>query len=829
MPSALARSTIPIQSSCASWKQTLEEMGEIFWEWEIRTGQTLYSENVSQLLGNADESISTDELPITKLIHPEDKAVVEEILAEILLGERAFFSFACRMVCANGEARWILLRGKSTMPSPNWADLRLIGTIRDVHEEKTAQLKVRDRLAQLEAKLNLVSPESIEHDDPTQIESLLRQSETKLAQKEELLEMAVEIAKVGWWETDLEQSQTYWSPATCRIFELDPPVTPPMEEHARFFTPEHLQIIQRTIQVSIENRTAFELELPANTAKGRAIWVKTHGQVVLENGTPVKLLGAIQDITAQKENENTLRQTMDRLSLACTAGGIGIWELVKPSDTMIWDDQMFALYGLKRGDFIGTYQALISAMHPDDRARCESEFAAVVQDGQTFNTEYRVVWPDGSVHHIRASAKIIRDEQGQALNMVGTNWDITDRKAAEAELEKAKIKAIASSRAKAEFLASMSHEIRTPMNGVLGITQLLADTKLSEEQQEMVRTIQTSGDALLTILNDILDFSKIEAGKLQIEKVPFDLTQTMGHIVELLSITAKKKGFSIQLEYDVNLPSRIVSDPSRIRQVLFNLLGNAVKFTSHGGVTVKATRQKERLLIAIRDTGIGIPEDKQGLMFQTFTQANASTSRKFGGTGLGLAISKRLMELMGGDIGFTSQVGMGSEFWIDLPLVVAPNVVQAPIQSSTQEKFPSWTAVTDAIATHHVLLVEDNLVNQKVAMGMLKKMKCRYDLAENGFQAVEKAFSENYTLILMDCEMPEMDGYEATREIRRREAQRPWVQNRPEHRVIMALTANAMKEDELRCMACGMDGFLSKPLKMRDLTHALASKIRIKA
>jgi PAS domain S-box-containing protein len=658
-------------------------------------------------------------------------------------------------------------------------------------------------------------------------EAQLRHSQSTLATRAALFERAIDIAKVGWWELDLLTMKHFWSAGTCRILETDPPIAPPVAEGVNMYAPEVRPIIQAAVQAGIEEGASWDLELPAITAKGRNIWVRAQGSAVVENGKTVKLLGAFQDITSRKEIEQEQHKFTQRLSLACTAGGIGVWELNTASNELIWDDQMFVLYGGKRDDFTGTYETWKSGVHPDDIEKIESELGNAIKTGQRFDSEFRIVWPDGSIHTIRALANVIRNGMGEATLMIGTNWDITERNRAETELKTAKEAAESSNRAKSEFLASMSHEIRTPMNGVLGLTQLLAETTLSREQREWVQTIQSSGDSLLIILNDILDLSKIEAGKLTIERLSFNPKVLVEGIVELLGRSAKSKGIELTFNCDENLPPRLFSDPSRIRQVIFNLLGNAVKFTSKGEVKITVRWENGTLKVAIQDSGIGIPTEKQNRIFKMFSQVDATTSRKFGGTGLGLAISKRLMELMGGEIGFESEDGKGSCFWTSLPLEIDTQIpVLKEKESAHQKELPSWIPVANPFANHRILLVEDNSVNQMVTGGMLEKMGFQFDLAQNGFQAVDMAFKREYSVILMDCEMPGMDGYQATREIRRCEAESLDSQGKPLcQRVIIALTANAMAEDEARCLASGMDAFLSKPLRKSALRQALVSRI----
>ncbi|MBE9567506.1 MAG: response regulator [Proteobacteria bacterium] len=426
-----------------------------------------------------------------------------------------------------------------------------------------------------------------------------------------------------------------------------------------------------------------------------------------------------------------------------------------------------------------------------------------------------------SIAELEASYKneaLIEDLTSASNNLESLNENLKDEiqhgKQIEEELKLAKEKAEKMSQAKGEFLANMSHEIRTPMNGVMGTLQLLEDTELDAEQKGLVDTASKSADALLAILNDILDLSKIEAGKLSFENIPFSLKQLISDIVTLHSLKAEQQSVSLLQKIDETLPDFLMGDPTRMRQVIVNLVSNALKFTEQGKVTiivdvVRVSGDLIELKISVSDTGIGISSQAQKTLFNAFTQADGSTTRKYGGTGLGLAIVSQLIELMDGALGVDSVEGDGSTFWFTAKFERAEQVGENVSEAKTEEK--------DLPAEARILLVEDNPINQMVAQKMLEKLGLKADLVNNGVEALQRLDDEAYDLVLMDCQMPEMDGFDATREIRKADIRSINQQSLP----VVAMTANVMSGDRERCLDVGMDDYIGKPIQREVLADVL--------
>lgn len=524
--------------------------------------------------------------------------------------------------------------------------------------------------------------------------------------------------------------------------------------------------------------------------------------------------GFTMDITDRKTAQEKVRESEERWQLALGGTEAGVWDWNIRTMEFFFSERWQEMFDYAPGHLPKTTRDLLELIHPEDRmAVRQATLNHIRRRTDLFRCEYRMRRGDGSYLWIIAHAKAQFDERGYATRMIGTLIDISERKRVEEQLVHAKDAAETANRAKSDFLAMMSHEIRTPLNGVIGFAELLAATDLDEQQSEYAQTVCESGGNLLHVLDDILDYSKIESGKLAIESSAIDIRELTAFAAEIFRARAEAKGLQLAVKIDRAVPDSLLGDPVRLRQILTNLISNAVKFTSEGGVaiTLQPGPLPSRdghfpLRISVSDTGPGIADEDIPLLFTPFQQLDVSMARRFGGTGLGLAIVRRLLDLMSGRIHVSSALGRGVTFDVDLLL---------PIASRVPAVHPIGPAGIGRLAESHpleILLVEDNHVNRRLARLMLERMGYAPDDAVDGPSAILLAASKSYDLILMDIQMPGMDGYETARSILSTSSRPP---------LIAALTAHAMQADRDRSASIGMFRHLTKPLRTDDLRHVI--------
>lgn len=648
---------------------------------------------------------------------------------------------------------------------------------------------------------------------------------------------AQKLAHIGSWEWDFLEKKINWSDELFHIHEMDPQKTVITSKKIESLI--HLadiQLVKKITRESIKLHKPFSfyyrIVLPNKITKT----LHARGEVIVnDKGRVIKMIGTNQDVT-----ERIHEQELEKLALAATQSYNSVI-IADKNGKIEWVNEGFTkLTGYELSEVLNTHGELLRKGLPTGLSEKESFHESIMKEKFPITYESKNFTKEGKEYWVITTLTPVIGKSGEVERIIAIDSDITLRKQMEQELVttnriaehslkkgnkalneliKAKKELETLMKVKEQFFANMSHEIRTPMNAIVGFTNLLLKTQIGAEQKQYVDAIKTSGENLLVIINDILDFSKIQSGKFSFEKINLSLSQLISTLTDLLLPKSVEKNITLSTRIDKQVPDKLVGDPTRLSQILLNLVGNAIKFTEKGDVKIEVklieeTETSVKLLFSVVDTGIGISKDKLSTIFQGFTQASNETTRKYGGTGLGLTIVKQLIELQGGDIFVKSEIAVGSEFAFNLQFEKADkSVVETEHYNPKEDEIISVKGL-------NILLVEDNLLNQVLAKKVLTDWHWNVEIAENGLIALEKVKQTDFDVILMDIQLPEMDGYEATRNIRK-------MENTVKSNVpIIAMTAHAMSGEAEKCIAIGMDEYISKPFDTTVLHNKIISILK---
>ncbi|MDE2486098.1 MAG: PAS domain S-box protein [Alphaproteobacteria bacterium] len=700
--------------------------------------------------------------PIGDFIHPDDRPGVRERVAASRPGD--VFESEIRIHTRDGEWRWYRAR-RQMMP-----DGLHIATMREATEERASAQELE---------------------------------EARRTRK--LLGLA---AGIGVWSYEPHEDATWWSDELISLTGFTPEQAASIEHFTRCLHPSQREKVAAILERGAATGESAQLEHQLKTPRGWLTLRATFRTEAREGGT-FALKGISEDITelaqardAARRGERQMRKARAeaqanarRLKLALEAAEAGVYEIDHVAKTFWASPEFEKITGQKNATYEEATELRFPGFHPDDLEHVRASFRALhtgsKKSGEAF--EARIVRPDGETRWVRVSHHLKVARNGRWLKAVGLVQDFDARKRQEIALVEAQRAAEAAAEAKASFLANMSHEIRTPMNGVMGVLHLLKSEQLTEDGRRMLEEALSCGQMLAELLNDVIDFSKIEAGRLELACEPVDAGALVQGVARLLRPQADAKGLALDIDLDARV-GWVRADPVRLRQALFNLMGNAVKFTERGHVKITCfTARPGVLRFEVEDTGVGVPAEAQPRIFQRFDQGDASTTRKFGGSGLGLAITKRLAELMGGDVGFTSAPGRGSTFWLEIAAETA-----VPETRPSDDILPVLEGV-------RILVVEDNATNRMIASKLLEGLGASVETAADGYLGVEAAEHGGFDVILMDVQMPGIDGLEAARRIRA-------LGGTAAATPIIALTANVLSHQQRRYLDAGMDGVVGKPI-----------------
>jgi len=803
------------------------------WDEWLQTGKIYYNKNWFTMLGYEPGELTVATQTWYDLIHPNDLQQAQGDFDLHIRGEVDTYRSEYRLRTKTGSWKWIQDIGRVIERSENGTPIRAIGVHIDIDQTKRLEL----------ALSSIVSFNQNSSEDSILLHicrTLTKTLDVDVACVSKLADHGIPHAQiVAGWTPNGEMPCTEYSLARTPCEETTTKTYCHFEDDVTDLFPED------AVLVDLNARSYTGLLLRDNTGESIGLLTIVHsqrreGSKDLES--TIKLIGA--RVAAELERyqiEHELHQTRerlmsiaDRLETATNGAGLGVFEYRYETDEMIWDETMHRLYGTDGENVVPSRELWESRVHPDDLPRM-LDIRAKLQNGlDRIETTFRVLPGGNTVRHISLAATTGRDANGKLLSLTGVNWDISDVVRANQQLISAKELAETASSAKSDFLANMSHELRTPLTAIIGYTELLtADSTLMQDPDELsdsLRAIHNNANHLLMILNDILDLSKVDAGMMHVESVEMDPAGLIHETVMMLSGRARAKRIGLSVEFLTELPSAVESDPTRIRQILLNLIGNGIKFTESGGVTVQVSYQSlpdltGMVTVAVQDTGIGISHaDIERLRnFDPFTQADGSMSRRFGGTGLGLRLSNVFAQKLGGCMTIESELGKGSTFTVsvrvrstDTGLMNRPSPIVAGVNAEVSERSKPHRLPTEGLKGLRLLLVEDGLDNQKLLSYILQKAGAEVQLAQNGreaveiFEALDVPSRPGFDLVLMDMQMPEIDGYAATGMLRDLGFKGP----------ILALTAHAMEGDRQRCIRAGCQDYLPKPVSSRVLVEA---------
>ncbi|MCP4695599.1 MAG: PAS domain-containing protein [Gammaproteobacteria bacterium] len=823
------RAELTLDQSKAQLELVLENTAVGIWDWRVQSGETVFNERWVEIIGYTLDELAPVSIETWRTYaHPDDLAESGKLLEQYWRGESNRYVCEVRMRHKQGHWVWVLDTGRTVARDADGKPLRMIGTHLDITERKRAEKALKKREAQL------------------------AESQT--------------VAKLGSWDLNIISQKLEWSDETYRLFDKNPErFAPGFDEFARMVHADDLETMRTNFNDALQSDDKpYHIAIRIINDSGRKWVMEAFGVVERDDkNNPIRIYGTAQDISTRKQAEanlNTLVRTLveapgqksfdhithelckwfpaDAAYIGQLAEGGKIRLLVMEMNGEKVSAPDYLLDGapceevMKQGTCI--YPAGVPALFRLDRELCyfgmEGYAGTPIRghDGEIIGILWVVArhalkpppqWRE-MLGIIAAGVGSVMEREQAENRLVERIEELTRaRKAAlnmMADVETARQEAEQANRAKSEFLANMSHEIRTPMNAIIGFTELCLQTGLTVQQRDYLEKARSSADSLLGLINDILDFSKIEAGKLAIEYVPFELPAMLDNLLSQMSGAALDKGLTLRVAAAPGMPARVKGDPLRLLQILTNLVNNAIKFTDNGEIEVMtAIREQHDELIElefiVRDSGIGMTAKQQKKLFQSFSQVDTSTTRKYGGTGLGLAISKQLTELMGGRIGVESEPGRGSTFRFTVRFERA-GAEEAAKTLNIHDKKPTLRLLR-SIRDARVLLVEDNEINQELIYELLKKMLRQIDIANDGRQALQMAGRNRYDCVLMDIQMPVMDGYEATRRLR--------ADERYKETPIIAMTANVMSGDREKCLAAGMNDHIPKPIALDRLTNTL--------